>query len=54
MKLQVESKKCACDSYYAIDTEFKDTWTKYKSYDEIVNEVDILFQNIQIITKLIL
>ena len=35
-------KKCACDSYYAVDTEFKDTWTKYKSYDEIVNEVDIL------------
>jgi len=35
-------KKCACDSYYAVDTEFKDTWTKYKSYDEIVNEVDVL------------
>ena len=35
-------KKCACDSYYAVDTEFKDTWTKYKSYEEIVNEVDIL------------
>ena len=31
MKLQVELKKCACDSYYAVDTEFKDTWTKYKS-----------------------
>ena len=35
-------KKCACDSYYAVDTEFKDTWTKYKSYEEIVNEVDEL------------
>ena len=35
-------KKCACDSYYAVDTEFKDTWTKYKSYDEIVKEVDVL------------
>ena len=20
-------KKCACDSYYAVDKEFKDTWT---------------------------
>ncbi|MBP7741987.1 MAG: 7-carboxy-7-deazaguanine synthase QueE [Aliarcobacter sp.] len=35
-------KKCACDSYYAVDTEFKDTWTKYKSYEEVVNEVDKL------------
>ena len=35
-------KKCACDSYYAVDTEFKDTWTKYKSYEEIVSEVDNL------------
>ncbi|CAM3841724.1 7-carboxy-7-deazaguanine synthase QueE [Arcobacter cloacae] len=35
-------KKCACDSYYAVDTEFKDTWTKYKSYEEIVNEVNKL------------
>lgn len=35
-------KKCACDSYFAVDTEFKDTWTKYKSYEEIVKEVDNL------------
>lgn len=35
-------KKCACDSYYAVDKEFKDTWTKYKSYEEIVNEVNKL------------
>lgn len=35
-------KKCACDSYYAVDTAFKDTWTRYKAYDEIVNEVDKL------------
>jgi len=35
-------KKCACDTYYAVDPAFKDTWTKYKSYDEIVNEVDKL------------
>lgn len=35
-------KKCACDSYFAVDKEFKDTWTKYKDYDEIVKEVDKL------------
>ena len=35
-------KKCACDTYYAVDTEFKDTWTKYKTYEEVVNEVDKL------------
>jgi organic radical activating enzyme len=35
-------KKCACDTYYAVDPEFKDTWTKYKSYEEIVKEVDKL------------
>lgn len=35
-------KKCACDSYYAVDKEFKDTWTKYKSYEEIVEEVNKL------------
>ena len=28
-------KKCACDSYYAVET-------KYKTYEEIVNEVDKL------------
>ncbi len=35
-------KKCACDTYYAVDPEFKESWTKYKTYDEIVNEVDKL------------
>ena len=35
-------KKCACDTYYAVDTAFKDTWTKYKSYNSIVEEVDKL------------
>ena len=35
-------KKCACDSYYAVDKEFKDSWTKYKSYEEIVDEVNKL------------
>ncbi|APW64700.1 radical SAM protein [Poseidonibacter parvus] len=35
-------KKCGCDSFYAVDKEFKDSWTNYKSYEEIVKEVDIL------------
>ncbi|MGA1939756.1 7-carboxy-7-deazaguanine synthase QueE [Arcobacter sp. YIC-310] len=35
-------KKCACDTYYAVDPAFKESWTKYKSYDEIVKEVNKL------------
>ncbi len=35
-------KKCACDSYYAVDKEFRNTWTKYKSYEEVLSEVDKL------------
>ena len=35
-------KKCACDTYYAVDTEFKDTWTKHKNYESIVEEVERL------------
>lgn len=35
-------KKCACDTYYAVDPEFKDTWTKYKTYEELVEEVNKL------------
>jgi organic radical activating enzyme len=35
-------KKCACDTYYAVDPEFKDTWTKYKTYTQLVEEVDKL------------
>lgn len=38
-------KKCACDSYYAVDKEFRDTWTKYKSYEDIVQEVEKLTSN---------
>lgn len=36
-------KKYACDSYYAVDTDFKNTWIKYDSYEKIVQEVDKLF-----------
>ncbi|WP_121627538.1 7-carboxy-7-deazaguanine synthase QueE [Poseidonibacter antarcticus] len=35
-------KKCGCDSFYAVDKEFKNSWTNYKSYEEIVSEVNKL------------
>jgi len=35
-------KKCACDTYYAVDTAFKDTWVKHKSFTSIVQEVSKL------------
>lgn len=36
------TKKYACDSYYAVDKEFKDSWVKYQSYSDVVNDVDKL------------
>ncbi|WP_418181070.1 7-carboxy-7-deazaguanine synthase QueE [Aliarcobacter lanthieri] len=38
-------KKCACDSYYAVDKEFKDNWEKYTSHLDIINEVNKLIEN---------
>ncbi|MCT7528229.1 7-carboxy-7-deazaguanine synthase QueE [Aliarcobacter cryaerophilus] len=38
-------KKCACDSYYAVDMEFKNSWKSYENYLDIVNEVDKLLKN---------
>ncbi|RBQ31040.1 radical SAM protein [Arcobacter sp. FW59] len=38
-------KKCACDSYYAVDREFKDNWYKYESHLDIINEVNKLLEN---------
>lgn len=35
-------KKCACDTYYAVDTAFKDSWTKYQSHKDILDEVNKL------------
>jgi len=32
-------KKYSCDSYYASDSEFKDYWTRYDNYKEIVTQV---------------
>jgi len=37
-------KKFGCDTYYAVDTAFKNTWKKY-STQEIINEVEKLCQN---------
>jgi len=33
------AKKQSCDSYYAVDTEFKQLWDKYESHEQIVNIV---------------
>ena len=38
-------KKCACDSYYAVDMAFKNSWKKYKSHTEILDEVDKLLKD---------
>ena len=38
-------KKCACDSYYAVDMEFKNSWKSYENYLDVVNEVDKLLEN---------
>ena len=32
-------KKCSCDSFYASDIAFRDEWKKYKTSDELINEV---------------
>ena len=45
-------KKCGCDSFYAVDKEFKDSWTNYKSYEEIVKEVDELTKQSSAIYKM--
>lgn len=45
-------KKCGCDSFYAVDKEFKDSWTNYKSYEEIVKEVDKLTKQTSAIYKM--
>lgn len=33
-------KKCSCDSFYASDIAFRDTWDKYNNYLDLVNEVN--------------
>lgn len=35
-------KKFACDSYYAVDTEFRDSWNSYNSYLDIVSKINNL------------
>jgi len=38
-------KKYACDSYYAVDKEFKNNWERYKSHLDIVKKIDKLLEN---------
>lgn len=38
-------KKLGCDSYYAVDKEFKNTWKSYTSHKEIVDVIDNLLKN---------
>jgi organic radical activating enzyme len=45
-------KKCGCDSFYAVDKEFKDSWTKYKAYEKIVDEVNKLTSSSSSIYKM--
>lgn len=33
-------KKCSCDSFYASDIAFRDEWKKYKTAQELINELD--------------
>lgn len=40
--------KQSCDSYYASDIAFKNLWTKYKTYKELVKEVDKIIPNYKI------
>ncbi len=35
-------KKYSCDSYYAVDSEFKQYWEKYDNYENIIKEVQKL------------
>ena len=35
-------KKFACDSYYAVDTEFRGSWNSYNSYLDIVSKINNL------------
>lgn len=37
-------KKCSCDSFYAVDPEFKDQWHKM-NYEDIIKRVDELKPN---------
>lgn len=36
-------KKCSCDSFHAVDMEFRESWQKYDDFREIVKVVEDLF-----------
>lgn len=38
-------KKIGCDSFYAVDKEFKNTWKNYTSHKDIVDVIDNLLKN---------
>ncbi|MGM0518831.1 MAG: 7-carboxy-7-deazaguanine synthase QueE [Campylobacterota bacterium] len=40
-----EEIKYGCDTYYAVDKSFKNSWTRYNTYKEVINEVDKLLLN---------
>jgi len=37
-------KKCSCDSYFASDIAFRDSWKKFNSFKDLVKEVDKLIK----------
>ncbi|WP_419770656.1 MAG: 7-carboxy-7-deazaguanine synthase QueE [Candidatus Marinarcus sp.] len=39
------AKKYSCDTYYAVDTAFRESWYKYNSHEEIIAEVAKLIPN---------
>jgi len=38
-------KKYSCDSFYASDSAFRDSWTKYETAELLINEVDTYLPN---------
>ena len=38
-------KKCGCDSYYASDIAFRDSWKKFKKASMLIDEVNKFFPN---------
>jgi len=41
-------KKCSCDSFYASDIAFRDEWKKYKTSQDLINELDKIMPNYKV------
>ena len=41
-------KKCSCDSYYASDIAFRDEWSKYKTANELIEELNKILPNYKV------